>query len=70
MAKDHMGGSRICHRRGASLRNAVIDGGVKKIKREYLYTKKKALSQGGGGGRGCADPLHLPPRSASGLGTL
>ena len=30
------------NRRGAPLRNDVTDGEVKKIKIEYVYTKKKA----------------------------
>ena len=45
----HRGGSRILLRRGAPLRNEVIDGEVKKIKSEYVYMKTKASSQGGGG---------------------
>ena len=32
---------------GAPIRNDVPDGKVKKIKSEYVYTKKKASSQGG-----------------------
>ena len=55
------GGYRIFLRRGAPLRSDVTDGEVKKIKSEYLYTKKKASSQVGGGG---AHPLHPPPISA------
>ena len=38
----------------------VTDGEVKKIKGQYVDTKKKASSQGGGG----AHPLHPTPRSA------
>ena len=37
-----------------------LTGEVKKIKSEYVYTKKKASSWGGGE----AHPLHPPPRSA------
>ena len=48
------GGSRIFF-----LRNDATDGEAKKIKSEYIYTKKKASSQGKG-----AHPLHPPPRSA------
>ena len=44
---------------GAPLRNDITDGEVKKKKIKYVYTKKKASSQGGG-----AHPLHPPPRSA------
>ena len=47
---------------GAPLRNDITDGEVKK-KIKYVYTKKKAPSQGGGG----AHPLHPPPRSAPGI---
>ena len=44
---------------GAPVRNDVTDGEVKKkIKSEYVDTKKKASSQGEGG----AHPLHPPPR--------
>ena len=47
-------------RGGAPPRNDVTDGEVKKkIKSEYVYTKKKASSKGGGGD---AHPLHPPPR--------
>ena len=46
---------------GAPLRNDITDGEVKK-KIKYVYTKKKAPSQGGG-----AHPLHPPPRSAPGI---
>ena len=57
------GGYRIFLRRGAPLGNDVTDGEVKKIKSEYLYTKKKASSQVGEGG-GSAHPQHPPPTSA------
>ena len=33
---------------GTPLRNDVTDGEVKKFKSEYVYTNKKASSQGGG----------------------
>ena len=50
MANDHMGGSRICHRRGASLRNAVIDGEVKKKLKENTYIRRRKLHLGEGKG--------------------
>ena len=41
---------------GAPLRNDITDGEVKKkIKIKYVYTKKKASSQGG-----CAPPAPSP----------
>ena len=47
-------------RRGPPLRNDVIDGEVKNFKSDYLYRKKNASSQGGGG----SHPLYPPLRSA------
>ena len=45
----------------APLRNDVTDGEVKKCKREYVNTKTKTSSQGGGGGRTpCTLPLDPP----------
>ena len=43
---------------GAPLRNDATDGEVKKIKSEYIYTKKKASFFLGGGG--CAPPAPSP----------
>ena len=60
------GGSRIFLGGDAPLRNDVTNGEVKKIKSEYVYTKKKASSQQGGW-RG-VHPLHPPPRYAYGYG--
>ena len=45
---------------GAPLRNDVTDGEVKKFKSEYVYTKKKASSQGGGVRTPCTLPLDPP----------
>ena len=42
------------------LRNDVTDGEVKKFKSEYVYTKKKASSQGGGVRTPCTLPLDPP----------
>ena len=62
-SRDSRGASRIFHRRGAPLRNDVTDGEVKKFNSEYVYTKKKASSQGWGGGSiPCTLPLDAPLR--------
>ena len=47
-------------RGGAPLMNEVADREVKKFKSEYVYTTKKASSQGGGVRTPCTLPLDPP----------